>query len=376
MRDLAIGLLIRGHTPIVYSTRLGEVAEEIRAATVPVIDDLDAMALPPDVIHGQHHLNTMTALLHFPGVPAVYFCHGWIPWEEQPPRFTRILRYVAVDNTCRDRLVFERGIPEDRARVLLNFVDLERFKPRGPLPLQPQRALVLSNNVTEQNSLATIRQACEREGIRLDVFGKSAGNPCAEPEAVLGKYDIVFAKGRAALEALAVGAAAILCDTKGVGPMVTTGNLDRLRPLNFGIRALRNPVSADFLSREIGRYDSADAARVSQRVRAISGREPMLDELVALYHEVIEEFDSAFDNEAMIEEGRAAAAYLRELSAGLAAREAYLDQIINSRSVRVLNRYGMLKRNFVTPVYNRIGNLMRLRLRNKISEPDSSFPIE
>ena len=139
---------------------------------------------------------------------------------------------------------------------------------------------------------------------------------------------------------------------------------------------MRNPVSADFLSREIGRYDSADAARVSQRVRAISGREPMLDELVALYHEVIEEFDSAFDNEAMIEEGRAAAAYLRELSAGLAAREAYLDQIINSRSVRVLNRYGMLKRNFVTPVYNRIGNLMRLRLRNKISEPDSSFPIE
>ena len=35
VRDLALGLLKRGHTPIAYSTKLGEVATEIRAATVP-----------------------------------------------------------------------------------------------------------------------------------------------------------------------------------------------------------------------------------------------------------------------------------------------------------------------------------------------------
>ena len=157
VRDLAIGLLDRGHTPIAYSTILGEVAEEIRAATIPVVDRLDSLGAPPDVIHGQHHLDTMTALLHFPGVPAVYFCHGWLPWEELPPRFPRILQYVAVDFTCRDRLVLEEGIPEHRTRVLLNFVDLDRFKPRGPLPLRPRRALILSNSATEQNFLITVR---------------------------------------------------------------------------------------------------------------------------------------------------------------------------------------------------------------------------
>src|SRR2546422_4434185 len=123
VRDLAIALLKRGHMPIAYSTKLGDIAQEIRAATVPVIDNLDALAAPPDVIHGHHHLDTMTALLRFPGVPAVYFCHGWLPWEETPPRFPRILRYVAVDHLCRDRLLFEHGIPEDRIRVLLNFVE-------------------------------------------------------------------------------------------------------------------------------------------------------------------------------------------------------------------------------------------------------------
>ena len=103
VRDVALALIKRGHTPIAYSTELGEVAQDIRAATIPVIDNLDALAAPPDVIHGHHHLETMTALLRFPGVPAVSFCHGWLPWEENPLRFPRILRYVAVDQACRDR---------------------------------------------------------------------------------------------------------------------------------------------------------------------------------------------------------------------------------------------------------------------------------
>ena len=97
MRDLALGLMARGHTPIVYSTQLGEVAEEIRAATIPVVADFDKIGAAPDVIHGQHHLETMTALMHFAEAPAVYFCHGWLPWEERPPKFPRIIRYLAVN---------------------------------------------------------------------------------------------------------------------------------------------------------------------------------------------------------------------------------------------------------------------------------------
>jgi glycosyltransferase involved in cell wall biosynthesis len=320
VRDLAIGLLNRGHTPIAYSTMLGEVADEIRAATVPVIDHLDALGAPPDVIHGHHHLDTMTALLHFPGVPAVYFCHGWLPWAERPPRFPRILQYVAVDLTCRDRLVLEEGISERRTRVLLNFVDLERFKPRGPLPSRPRRALVLSNYATERNSLASVRAACVRAGIKLDVFGLGVSKACEAPEAVLGNYDIVFAKGRAALEALAVGTAVILCNVTGAGPMVTTGDLARLRPLNFGIRTLRSAVTVEVLSREIARYDPSDAAEVSRQIRATAGLDAVLDQLIALYQEVIAE---SKDNPRpdLAVELHAAAAYLRRLTTRLKGRD-------------------------------------------------------
>ena len=247
---------------------LGEVAEELRVATVAVTDRLETVSkLAPQVIHGHHHLETMTALLHFPNVPAIYFCHGWLPFEEMPPKFPRILRYVAVDQTCKDRLVFEHGIAADRVQLLLNFVDLNRFKARGPLPKKPLRALVLSNNVHEGNGLSAIREACARFQITLDAVGQSVGNPGQRPESLLAQYDLVFAKGRAALEALAVGNAVITCDTAGVGAMVTPDNVEALRQLNFGIRALRHPVHVETIAAEIARYSPVRSAQASYWIR-------------------------------------------------------------------------------------------------------------
>jgi len=313
VRDVAAGLLKRGHTPIVYSPYLGEVAREIRNLTIPVVDNLALISKRPDLIHGQHHLETMAALLHFPHVPAVFFCHGWLPWEEAPPLFPRILRYVAVDQTCRDRLLYEHAIPEDRILDLLNFVDLQRFKPRGPLPAKPERALVFSNRMVESKGLGAVREACDRAGIKLDVAGFDSGHACAEPEKLLKSYDLVFAKGKSALEALASGTAVILCDTSGTGPMVTTGNLDLLRQLNFGIRTLQDSVSAAVIERELALYNPEDAKEVSRRLRTTVGMETAIDEIVALYQEVFDEYQSNKTDD-VAAEGRAAAVYLRGLA--------------------------------------------------------------
>jgi hypothetical protein len=375
VRDLALGLLKRGHTPIAYSTKLGDVATEIRAATVPVIDNLDAMGSPPDVIHGQHHLSTMTALLHFPQTPAIYFCHGWAPWEERPPKFPRILRYAAVDYTCRDRLIFEAGIPEERTCVLLNFADLERFKSRGPLPERPQRALVLSNNLSEQNSLGAVQEACARAGIELDVLGRCAGNACAEPEAMLGNYDLVFAKGRAALEAMAVGTAVVLCDVAGLGPMVTTANIERLRPLNFGIRSLRNPVHVDALAREMANYDPIDALQVSHQIRESAGRELVIDELIGMYQDVIDEHARNADSNSMSAEQHAAAGYLRELSVGLNARDGEIDRLFNSRGGRLLRSYGAIRRKLQSPIQS-MRNMVRSRTQSESREASRAIKIK
>ncbi len=310
VRDLALALLARGHQPIAYSRHQGEVGEELRRATVPVLDDLDKTLAAPDLIHGQHHLETMTALARFPGVPAIHVCHGWLPPEEAPPRHPRVLRHVAVNDLVKLRLTEECGIPSESVVTIRNWVDTERFRPRAPLPPAPRRALVFSNHLDETHGLGALREACAAAGIALDVAGLAAGRPVARPEEVLGGYDLVFAKGRSTLEAAAVGAAVIVCDVEGLGPMVSSGELARLESLNFGVRLMREPITATGVARELARYDPADAAEVSRRVRSDCGMAAAVDVYLALYEEVLAEH-RARPLPGAEEEGRAMAAYLR-----------------------------------------------------------------
>jgi hypothetical protein len=158
--------------------------------------------------------------------------------------------------------------------LLLNFVDLKRF-------------------------------------ITLDAIGSGVGNATRQPEHVLPNYDLVFAKGRAALEALSVGAAVVLLDAAGVGPMVTTANMENLRSLNFGIRTLQHPIDADVIGRRISRYNAADAMQVSAWIRKTAAMDGAVDHLIALYNEVLDEHRQDPGNDTAAE-FQAASNYLRQ----------------------------------------------------------------
>lgn len=86
-RDLALKLLELGHIPMVFSPTLGKLAEALRQAGVEVVRDVAEIQLPPDAIHGHHCLETMAALLQFPGVPAVFNCRDFSAWHDSPPQF-------------------------------------------------------------------------------------------------------------------------------------------------------------------------------------------------------------------------------------------------------------------------------------------------
>ncbi|HSK75109.1 MAG TPA: glycosyltransferase [Thermoanaerobaculia bacterium] len=338
-RDLAEVLRGMGHSPVVFSPRLGEVGEELRGRGVAVIDSLDRLGEPPDVIHGQHHLEAMTAMLRFPTVPALFVCHGWLPWEEAPPRFPSLLFYVAVDSLRRDRLVLEHGVSESRVAVIPNFVDLDRFRPRPPLPPRPRRAVLLSNQAAAHTFLPVVERVCAEAGMELSVAGFAAGRPVARPEELLASADLVFARGRTALEAMAVGAAVILCDVEGCGPLVDSGNFAALRDLNFGMGALTPPVDPERLRVEIARYDPEETARVRDRVRREAGRTEAVARLVDLYRELVDAAPGLAGEEYAAECLEAASRYvdwigprleavaarLAAAGAGLAAAEARLE---------------------------------------------------
>src|SRR5262249_20986312 len=145
-----------------------------------------------------------------------------------------IRRYIAVDDLCRERLVTEGGIPSTDIDVVLNFFDERRFARRSQLPARASRALAFGNAFHEGAGLAILREACSERGIELETLGLQSGRVRDHPGDLLREFDVAFARGRSALEALAVGAAVVPCATDKIGPLVTTNNFSELRRLNFG----------------------------------------------------------------------------------------------------------------------------------------------
>jgi len=379
VRDLAIALMKRGHYPVAYSTVLGDVAEELRRATIPVIDDLGMLSTPPDIIHGQHHVDTMTAVLRFPKVPALFAFFCWLPWEELPPLFPSIRRYVAVDDLCRERLLTTGAIPKANIEVIYNFVDLERFQLRPPLPPKPGSALIFSNYAGDGSMVAAIRAACVRMGIEcIDVVGSGSGNVMTNPEQILGNYDVVFAKARCALEAMASGCALVVADFAGLGGMVTTESVARMRHLNFGVRTMQaGPVTEDSVFRELQRYNAADSRQVSDWIRDDADMSSAITRWLEVYEHVLRDWECLHERDATDLSGvqlLAASSYLcslapalktrheaetrahhatcvqagltersADLAGRLAQREAELSEIANSRAWKAVTQYRKLR---------------------------------
>jgi hypothetical protein len=89
------------------------------------------------------------------------------------------------------------------------------------------------------------------------------------------------------MEAMAVGAAVILAHKIGFGPMVTMAQMQKLRPLNFGMRCLNLPLEKRVVIEQIGRFDAQDAAAVSRYMREHAGLTRMTEEYADLYREAL-----------------------------------------------------------------------------------------
>jgi glycosyltransferase involved in cell wall biosynthesis len=296
VRELALELKRRGHRPMIYSPSI-DAGTKILFPKIPVVDDLHDLPFKPDIIHGHHKEPVAKAAAFFPGVPVIYVSHSaadFLSLYEMPEVSSGISRYVAVDQLVKRALLTKAKTPPEKTIVIYNFVDTNRFLPRKPLPRKPEKALVFSNytfqDTVKKERLEIIRAACERAGMSLDVMGRGTSLYTPHPEFELGKYDIVFAKAKSALEALAVGNAVILCDCLfGVGEMVTEENFGHCRSYNFGNFLLSKPFDVNVLLEEIQKYDPARMVKTRERTRSECNLQQGVDELIRLYITVLDE---------------------------------------------------------------------------------------
>ena len=290
-RDLALRLRKKPFQIAIYSPLCGDLADELRGQGIVVVDNLDDLPFTPDLIHGHHHVETMTALLRYPDTPGIFVCHDGSAWHDKAPNFPRILRYVGVDLRCKNRLIKDLGT-EKSVSVIHNSVDLDRFTKRSPLREKPKRAVLFSHYASSDTHLPCVKEACDRSGISLEVIGRASGNPVSAPESVLGNFDLVFGKARCAMEAMAVGCAVVLIDQKGCGPLVSPGNFERLRPLNFGRLACDQKLSPEAILTQLEQYSPENAQEVCRLAREKLSLDFMAKSFADLYTEVLAEWES------------------------------------------------------------------------------------
>ncbi len=287
VRDLATALHKRGFGVEVYSPLLGALADEIRRSGINVVDDLSSLTNVPDIIHAQHFKPAVEAIMAVPSVPVVYFLHDRRWDADDPPRHSRVVRYIAVDHNCLDRLVLDNKIPPKVTAVIFNWVDTSRFRLRRAFAERPARALVFSNHAGEDNYFNAIRDACENVGLALDVVGHRFGTARPDPENILAGYDLVFAKARAAIEAMATGAGVIVCDFNGLGGMVDTSNFAHFRKFNFGMKVQTMPITKESIIGEIEKYNAAENRRVAELLRKEASMDQAIDTIVDLYDQTV-----------------------------------------------------------------------------------------
>jgi len=311
--EVANELQRRGHEVAVFSPRLGIPASLMQSNGVWVKSRLNEIPWTPDVIHGHHHLQAMAALSYFGDTPAIFCSHGSSQWAEQVPIHDRIRQYVVMSEGMVPRLGPMYGVSPALVTVVPNFVNTKRFSTVRQAPARPARALLFGGSGFSQEELSGIEAACADQGLSLDKIGYAYENPRPRPETFLPDYDLVFAIGRCAIEALASGCAVIPIVPGQAGNLVTPENFDDCAYTNFAPRYFRSgtQVGTDWLKAELAHYRPEATAQVTERVRSTRSLDQAVDRFEALYAKAIGDPKSTGRRQAPGE----FAAYLEKLSA-------------------------------------------------------------
>lgn len=301
--DYAGLLKKRGHELEAFSRQQGEVGERLTAGGVQVLETLADLSWKPEVIHGHHEWETSLAALAFPDVPVISFRRGTAPWQEAPCLAPNVRRWVAVDKVCAKSLNADFDIPEDRIEVVSNGVDLKKFSLRSPLPEKVKKVLVFSNYAKEDNFLAQIREACELEGVECRAVGSGVGEVVSDPTTVLAESDLVFAKGKAALEAVVSGCGLVVCDADGLGPLVTVDNFAEMRGQSFAYGAMTDEIMVENVRSRLQSWNAEACRKTADFARGEASLEHTVDQLEGIYQGVVDEWkDSEPPNQAEMAE--------------------------------------------------------------------------
>lgn len=287
--EIGMAFKARGHAVCIFSPLGGELADVAEAAGLSFVRDPADCPFVPDVIHGQHHLETMAALTRWQGVPGIYYLHGATPWEEHPPKHPRLRKYLGTSPRFNWWIARECGVPAEEVGTVRNFFDPLRFSNVRAAGLRTHRAAVFHNTMDPKGKpFAAIQQACATFGLQLHGIGTLFGNTTAQPEVDLLNYDVIFAGGRSAIEAMACGCTVIPVTKEQAERRIHPEIYDEMADRNFTAEINAPHITSAQILTELQAMDSAESAAVTARIRSEATLDRAVEYLLHHYQEAIQ----------------------------------------------------------------------------------------
>jgi hypothetical protein len=244
-----------GHEPVVYTREPGAGAELARDRGISVVDP-DSLPGGCDAVLAQDAGVSLELASAYPDASHVFVAHSDSFDLQSPPRLEGAVDVVVALN---DRVLSRlRAMAIDAEIIRLRQpIDIERFRPLGPLRESPKTALLLSNNLVEDR-IAMLEAACADSGLELSrLGGESAEDQSGDIRPALAEADIVVGYGRGVLEAMACGRAAYVYDRHGGDGWVTAESYAALEGDGFGGRGEVVTIDPKRLAEDLPSYVAA-----------------------------------------------------------------------------------------------------------------------
>lgn len=237
-----------GHEVVLYAPELGAFADHAGRHGLDVRDDAGLLPEACDVVFSQDGIAAYDLIRRYPDALSVFRICGDSYDFQLPPQLTGALdlvvalsdRYQRVGRAC------AVDVPIARLRIP---IDSERLVSLGPIGERPRRAVLLGNYTTHD---ALIRAAWEPLGV--DVIRVGGELQSYDVAQAVGEADIVVAKSRAALDAMACERAVYLLDMFGGDGWVTPDAYPALEADHFAGQATGRVIDAASLAADLAGY--------------------------------------------------------------------------------------------------------------------------
>jgi hypothetical protein len=236
-----------GHQVIVYSPELGPFADYARRRGIDVRGELSELPRECDVVLAQDAMVVHDLADRYPDALMVFRVCGAHEFHTPPQAEGRVdLVLVLADRYARLAEACAIRAPLLRLRVP---IDTDRLVPDGAIRARPRRAMVLGNY---PDRVRAVGEAWERRGLKVAyVGGPRARFDVAQ---ALHGVDIVVAKSRAALDAMACGRAVYVYDTFGGDGWVTPETYPAMEADHFAGQATDRVIGVRELERDLADY--------------------------------------------------------------------------------------------------------------------------